>query len=186
MTAASVEIGQWITIIIMSIALGMDAFSLGIGIGMKGIRLLDVLKIGSVIALFHILMPLVGMFMGHYVSSLLGDIATITGGGLLILLGAHMIYSSLKGDEVRSINHRSFWGLLLFALSVSVDAMSVGVSLGIFASDLLLTVMMFGTVGGAMSVVGLLVGSRMGHWIGEYGEALGGTILLAFGIQFLI
>ncbi|WP_248931058.1 manganese efflux pump MntP family protein [Paenibacillus hamazuiensis] len=178
--------GQLITILVMAIALGLDALSLGLGIGMRGIRLWDILKISVVIALFHMIMPLMGMFTGQYVSTLLGDVATMIGGVLLLLLGAHMVYSSVKGDEVRSFDHRTFWGIIVFSLSVSIDSFSVGVSLGMFSTDLLLTVLMFGSFGGAMSIIGLLLGRRVGHWIGEYGEAFGGVILLAFGIKFLL
>lgn len=42
--------GQTVTIAIMAIALGMDAFSLGVGIGMKGIRLLHILQMSVLIA----------------------------------------------------------------------------------------------------------------------------------------
>ncbi|MFC5451450.1 manganese efflux pump MntP [Paenibacillus aestuarii] len=186
MFSTSMELGQLITIIIMAIALGLDAFSLGIGIGMKGIRLLDIAKISFVIGIFHVLMPLMGMFMGHYVSALLGNVATAAGGCLLILLGSHMIYSSVRGEEHVSFDHRTFLGLLIFALSVSIDSFSVGVSLGMFATDIVLTVLIFGMFGGAMSIVGLLVGRRVSGWVGEYGEAFGGLILLAFGIKFLL
>lgn len=186
MLASSFALGQLLTIIIMAIALGLDAFSLGIGIGMRGVRLLDILKISVVIGIFHIVMPLMGMFMGHYVSSLLGHVATAAGGCLLALLGCHMIYSSLRGEEAASFDHRTLWGLIIFALSVSIDSFSVGVSLGMFATDIVLTVLVFGAFGALMSIGGLLVGRRVGHWVGEYGEAFGGLILLAFGIKFLL
>lgn len=187
MAALSAEYGQLFTIVVMAVALGMDAFSLGIGIGMRGVRLWDVGKISVVIALFHMVMPLIGMFMGQYVSTLLGDVATLAGGALLMILGAHMIYSSLRGGESPpSFNHRTLGGLTVFALSVSIDSMSVGVSLGMLASDLALTVLLFGLAGGAMSVFGLMVGRRVGGWIGDYGETIGGLILLAFGVRFLM
>ena len=54
MLASGIQIGQLMTIGIMAIALGLDAFSLGIGIGMKGIRLIDILKISIVIGIFHV------------------------------------------------------------------------------------------------------------------------------------
>ncbi len=181
----SAQFGQFVTILIMAIALGMDAFSLGIGVGIRGIRLLDILKVSIVVGLFHIIMPLMGLFMGRYVSTLLGDVATAVGGVLLIFLGAHMVYSSLRGEEVRSFDQRTLWGLVLFALSVSIDSLSVGLSLGLFASDLLLTVLLFGTFGGLMSILGLLIGRRVAPAFGEYGEAFGGIILLVFGIKFL-
>ncbi len=185
MLSSSYVIGQLLTIIIMAMALGLDAFSLGLGIGMRGIRLLDILKISMVIGLFHIIMPLFGMFTGQYVSSLLGNVATAVGGTLLILLGAHMVYSSLKGGAVQSFDHRTLWGLFVFAFSVSIDSFSVGVSLGMFATDIVLTVLIFGAFGGLMSVGGLMLGRRVGHWAGEYGEAFGGMILLAFGVKIL-
>ncbi|WNQ11540.1 manganese efflux pump [Paenibacillus aurantius] len=178
--------GELITLLLMAVALGMDAFSLGIGIGLKGIRLLDICKISFTIGLFHIVMPLTGMFMGHYAGELLGGVATAAGGGLLVVLGAHMVYSAMRGDAVQSIDHRTFWGLMLFSLTVSIDSFSVGVSLGMFASDLLLTVLLFGLLGGFMSVLGLLLGRRVGQWVGDYGEAFGGLILLAFGLKFLM
>jgi len=180
------HLGPTMTILLIAVALGMDAFSLCVGIGMKGIRLLHVAKISAAIAAFHVVMPLVGLFMGQYVSALLGGVATMIGGGLLVLLGGHMIYNSLRGGDAPSFNTGSLFGLLAFALSVSVDSLSVGVSLGMFATDLALTVLLFGTMGGLLSVVGLLIGRRVGQLTGEYGEALGGAVLLVFGILFLI
>jgi putative Mn2+ efflux pump MntP len=177
--------GQFFTLFLMAFALGLDAFSLGIGIGMRGIRILDIIRISVIIALFHIFMPLIGFFMGNYVGLLLGSIANTIGGILLILLGLHMVYSSIRGDAVRSLDHRTIWGLFLFSFMVSIDAFSVGVSLGMFATDLLLAVLLFGVFGGGMSIIGLLLGRRIGHWIGSYGEAFGGAILFMFGLKFL-
>ena len=186
MSAHSVQIGHLFTLLLMAVALGMDAFSLGIGMGMRGIRLLYILKVSLLIALFHFLMPLIGMFMGHYLGTLLGNVASMVGGTLLIILGIHMIYNSFKDNDIKVFDHTRFSGLLIFALSVSIDSMSVGFSLGLFSTDVLLAVLLFGTVGGIMSIMGLLLGRRVGSWIGEYGEALGGVILLAFGVRFLL
>ncbi|TJY41872.1 manganese efflux pump [Cohnella pontilimi] len=181
----SASAGHFIAILLMAVALGMDAFSLGVGIGLKGVRLLDILKLSSVIALFHMLMPLAGMVTGHYVSELLGGVATSVAGGLLLLLGSHMLYSSLRGEHTDSIDHRSGLGIVVFSLSVSIDSFSVGVSLGMFSDFLLFTVLMFGFFGGVMSVLGLLLGRRVSRSLGGYGEALGGVILLTFGLLFL-
>jgi putative Mn2+ efflux pump MntP len=182
----SAATGQMLTILVMAVALGMDAFSLGIGIGLKGVRLRDVVKLSTIIAIFHVLMPLGGMITGQYVSSLLGGIATSAAGALLLLLGGHMVYSSLRGEAVDSIDHRTVWGMLVFSFSVSIDSFSVGVSLGMFSAHVLLTVLMFGFFGGLMSVLGLMLGQRASRSLGAYGEAFGGVILFAFGLLFLI
>lgn len=182
----SAATGQMLTILVMAVALGMDAFSLGIGIGLKGVRVRDVLKLSAIISIFHVLMPLGGMITGQYVSGLLGGIATSAAGGLLLLLGGHMVYSSLRGEAVDSIDHRTTSGMLVFSFSVSIDSFSVGVSLGMFSAHVLLTVLLFGFFGGLMSVFGLMLGRRASRSLGGYGEALGGVILFAFGLLFLI
>lgn len=181
----SAHVGQLVTILIMAVALGLDAFSLGIGIGMKGIRLRDVLKISTVTALFHVIMPLIGMVTGKYVSALLGDITTYAAGGLLILLGGHMIWNAFREGDTKLVDHRTMLGVTLFSFSVSIDSFSVGVSLGMFSSDLLLSVLAFGICGGVMSIMGLLLGRRVSQNLGDYGEAVGGAILLAFGLLFI-
>ncbi|CAM2929322.1 manganese efflux pump [Paenibacillus sediminis] len=185
MMEVSAHLGQLVTIVIMAIALGLDAFSLGIGVGLKGIRLWDVLKISFVIALFHVLLPLLGMFAGHYMSSILGHVTSYVAGGLLLLLGGHMIYNSFKGDQVQFMNYRSLPGVILFSLSVSIDSFSVGISLGMFRSDLFFTVLAFGFFGGLMSVLGLLLGRTVSQGLGDYGEAAGGVILFTFGLLFI-
>lgn len=180
------EWGQAVTVLVVASALGMDAFSLGMGLGMRGIPAWRIVQISGIIAIFHVFMPLLGMFTGQYVSTILGDVAVAAGGSLLVLLGCHMIYSSVKGGaQPVPFEIGGAFGLLVFALSVSIDSFSVGISLGLFASDLLFTVVMFGLFGGLMSVAGLAVGRRMGRLVGGYGEALGGAILLAFGLKFL-
>lgn len=186
MWEAHAYIGQALTLLCMALALGFDAFSLGLGIGLKGIRLRDIVKLGVVIGLFHVLMPVGGILTGQFVSGLLGQVATSAAGVLLVLLGLHMMYSSFQGEEVRSFNHRSLWGLLVLALSVSVDAFSVGITLGMFAANLWLSILLFGLFGGAMSMLGLLLGRRVSGNLGEYGEACGGAILFVFGVLFIV
>lgn len=178
------RLGHAMTLFLLAAALGMDAFSLCVGIGMRGIRLLHAAKISAAIAACHVVMPLAGMFMGKYVSALLGGVAVMFGGALLILLGGHMIYSSFRGGDKPSFDTGSWMGLIAFAVSVSVDSLSVGVSLGVFAAELVPAVLLFGFMGGLMSVAGLLVGRRVGLLVGDSGEAIGGAILLAFGILF--
>lgn len=180
--------GQMITIAIMAFALGLDAFSLGVGIGMKGIRLLHVLQLSLLVAFFHVLMPLLGLVTGGYVGHLLGQVTTFAAGGLLLLLGGHMIVNSFRSNDgggLQAVDHRTLWGMLLISLSVSVDSFSVGVSLGMFVDHILLTVLSFGACGGLMSILGLLLGRHASHSLGEYGEAIGGAILLGFGLLFI-
>ncbi len=177
--------GQFLTLLMVAFALGMDAFSLGIGVGMVGIRLQEILRVSLTIGLFHISMPLLGFFIGRYLSDLVGDIAVLVGGGILMAIGLHMLWNGFfRADETSVMSTRGL-GLFLFAFSVSLDALSVGFSFGLIEVNMLLAVCLFGLMGGMMAGVGLLVGRSVGGWLGEYSEVLGGLILFAFGLKFL-
>ncbi len=177
-------LGEFITLFFMAFALGMDAFSIGLGMGLLGLRLKQIFYIGIIIGLFHIWMPLVGMGIGRYLSDQLGAIATYLGGILLLILGIQMIRSSFKEDDSRTITPEGF-GLLIFALSVSLDSFSVGLSLGIYGARTVATILMFGIVSMVLTWLGLLLGRKVQGWFGSYSEALGGSILFAFGIKLL-
>jgi manganese efflux pump family protein len=178
--------GQWMTLILIAIALGMDAFSLGVGLGLRGIRRSRALMISGVIGMFHVLLPLFGMGLGRYVSTLVGNLAAIVGGGLLCFLGVNMLVQGFRGSaEGTMLHHNSFWGMMLFALSVSLDSLSAGLSLGLFHSNVIGAALLSGVSGGTLGILGMAAGRRAGTWIGEYGEILGGVILLYLGVQFL-
>ncbi|MCF6093202.1 manganese efflux pump MntP family protein [Microaerobacter geothermalis] len=177
--------GQFVTLFMVATALGMDAFSLGLGVGMVGIRLKHVAKVSATIGIFHVIMPLFGMYLGKYLTTFIGNLAGWLGGGILLTLGLQMIWSSFKGGQSQSYSPHG-WGLLLFAFSVSLDSFSVGLTFGLFAVNVILAVSLFGFMGMIMAGTGLLLGRRFGLWLGEYGEALGGFILLAYGVKFLL
>jgi manganese efflux pump family protein len=180
----SAMIGEIVTLVLMAIALGMDAFSVGLGMGMYKLRLRQIFNIGLTIGLFHVWMPLVGMLAGKYLSEKFGTFATLIGGLLLILLGVQMIWSSFKKGDEKVITPIGF-GLLLFALSVSLDSFSLGLTLGIYGAKTLMVIICFGAVATVQTWAGLLLGRKVRGWLGVYGEALGGGILLAFGFKLL-
>lgn len=176
--------GEWITLLFMSFALGMDAFSIGLGMGMLSLRLKQIMKIGITIGLFHMLMPLAGMTIGQEISVHFGSIAAMIGGALLVILGITMIRSSFSKEEAPFVHPVGF-GLLIFALSASLDSFSVGLSLGIYGAKTWLTIFMFGFMSMLLTWVGLIMGKKVQDWLGSYSEALGGCILLAFGVKVL-
>ncbi|WP_374120540.1 manganese efflux pump MntP family protein [Neobacillus sp. PS3-40] len=168
----------------MAFALGMDAFSVGLGMGMYRLRLRQIFKIGITIGIFHVWMPLVGMFAGKFLSERFGTLATYLGGGLLILLGVQMIWSSIKKDQKTIITPVGM-GLLVFALSVSLDSLSVGLTLGIYGAKTIMVVLCFGVAATVLTWCGLLIGRKVQGLLGVYSVALGGSILLAFGLKLL-
>lgn len=178
--------GELLTLILMAFALGMDAFSVGLGMGMFNLRLRQIFKIGMTIGIFHVWMPLLGMIAGKFLSDQFGTIATYIGGGLLFVLGLQMIWSSFKNDEEGSVITPVGIGLMVFAFSVSLDSFSVGLTLGIYKAKTALVLICFGIAATLLTWCGLLIGRKVQDWMGQYSEALGGSILLAFGLKLLL
>lgn len=169
----------------MSFALGMDAFSIGIGMGMFQLRLKQIFYIGLTVGFFHVWMPLLGIIAGRFLSETFGTIAGYAGGGLLIILGLQMFFSSFK-KESDSIVTPVGIGVILFALSVSLDSFSVGLTLGIYGARTVAALVCFGVAATTLTWIALLIGRKVQGYLGTYSEALGGSILLAFGIKLLL
>lgn len=182
-----IQWGQFYTILMIGFALGMDAFSLGIGMGLVGLRLRAIAKVSIIIGLFHVVMPLIGIASGMFLTKVVGNVATFIGGLILCFLGANMLWGSFFREE--DANNRyptTGLGIILFALSVSMDALSVGFSFGLFEVDVAMAVILFGLLGMLMACSGLLLGRHVGPRLGGFGEAIGGAILMAFGLKFLL
>ncbi|MBT2573023.1 manganese efflux pump [Bacillus sp. ISL-51] len=182
---SSVFIGELLALSMMAFALGMDAFSVGLGMGMVRLRKRQIFHIGFVIGLFHVIMPLAGMAAGQLLSGFLGMLAVYVGGSLLFILGVQMIFAAFKQSEEPFISPAGA-GLLLFAVGVSLDSFSVGLGLGMYGSKPLLAVALFGAFSTILTWAGLLIGSKVQSWLGSYSEALGGTILIGFGLKLLL
>lgn len=169
-------------IVAMAVALGTDSFSVCLGIGTTGVRLSRILFISLIIGIFHILMPLIGLTLGELLGKLAGNIAGMAGAVILLLLGGKIIWDSLYGkDEQNSTNYTSLGGIMLLALSVSLDALSIGFSLGAMGTSFTLAVGIFGVVAFIMSALGLFLGSRLNLLIGQKAEFIGGAILMGLG-----
>ena len=177
--------GEIITLMIMAFALGMDAFSIGLGMGMFRMRLRQIFFIGLTVGFFHIWMPLLGIICGRFLSEQFGTFAAYAGGILLVLLGIQMFISGIRGEDGTTLAPVGK-GLWLFALSVSLDSFSVGLTLGIYGAKTMVTILSFGLAAMVLSWSGLLIGKKIQGLLGVYSEIFGGSILLLFGLKLLL
>ncbi|QSO55270.1 manganese efflux pump [Alicyclobacillus curvatus] len=177
-----------IEILMMAVALGMDAFSLAIGIGLKGISRQRAILLCLAIGLFHVVLTLVGIYTGMMLQDVLGKLAKWFGSFLLFGLGLHMLFSTLFGkDEDDKSFNATYMGMILFGIGVSIDALSVGFSLGLRSTAFgLVAAATFGFFGMVMCGAGLVVGRRVNRMAGVYGEVLGAIILIGYGFYFLL
>jgi len=188
-------------VVVVAIALGADAFSLALAIGLAGIRKSLMVRLSLVVAVFHVFMPLGGMLLGQAFGTILGQFASLIGAFILIGLGGRMLYTALRPTaeifrfsearealfkkKLSSNSSLNGYGMYILAASVSLDALSVGFSLGTIRADIFMTVMVMGLIAGLMTGMGLILGRIMGTRLGDKAELLGGLALVLIGIKLL-
>jgi putative Mn2+ efflux pump MntP len=182
---------------VLSTALGTDLFSVAIPIGMNRVRLRVIFRSAVVFALFHIGMILTGYYFGHWLGAVVEHVGTYhidwpaaavqdwaSAIGALVLagLGVHMVRENSAPG--RATGH-PLQGLALvgLAVSVSLDALAAGFSLGMMDVDLMKLSVILGTVIFCVGLIGLGLGRRLGHLIGRQAELIGGLVLVALGIH---
>jgi len=69
---------------------------------------------------------------------------------------------------------------------VSMDALSVGFTLGTRQVNLLFTAGIIGAVAGMMAFTGLVFGRFLGGRIGGKAQLLGGLVLVIIGVKMII
>jgi len=183
-----------LAILMVAFALGIDAFSLSIGIGLSGVKRQQIYLVSMVVAVFHIFMPLVGLYLGQILGSYVGPIAGTFGAIVLIFIGIQTLWEQIKKRQTNlkftsngfdAISISSPISLMLMAASVSLDALTAGFGLGALRVDLTLTVITMGIVAGIMTFGGLVFGKNLNRFVDEKAELLSGIILIAIGIKLL-
>ncbi len=191
----------WLTLILVAIVLGMDAFSLAMGMGLRGVTRDYERKFVLTVGLFHVLMPLLGLNLGLVAGKFLGVWATRLGALVLLYLAWQMLrkgYAELqpkvcKLAEARKTldadqpNTSGGWmSILVLGLCVSIDALTVGFTLGTLKMPILITVLIMGLTAAIMCWLGFVGGKVLGRLSGSYAQIFGGIVLLALGIKIML
>ena len=179
-----------LTIILISIALAMDAFSVSItkGFTVKNITTMETLWFGIFFGGFQALMPVLGWIAGiqleHFISSIAPWVAFI----ILSAIGFKMIYESLTSDEEEKLKKAkfSFKELTLLAVATSIDAFAVGVTFAILNTPILVPIILIGLTAFIFSEIGIVIGKKLGQFFGDKFEIIGGIVLVFLGLKILL
>ncbi len=178
-----------ITIVLIALALAMDAFAVSIanGIAVKRPKPGYALKIGAFFGSFQSVMPVLGWLTGLGLRGLVTGIDHWVAFGLLFAIGCKMIYESLRmGSREKAVGAVSLSVLLLLSVATSVDAFAVGASLSFLKVSIAVPVIVIGIVTFLLSFAGVFIGNLFGHfWEGKI-EIVGGLALIGIGIKILL
>ena len=182
-------------LLLLSVALGMDCFTVSIACGVILRRLIvsALLRIAFLFGLFQALMPALGWMattrFAHYVEAYDHWLAF----ALLAFLGLRMIRSSFASEEEdKGLNPRSLTTQLTLSIATSIDALAVGISFACTGyhtfTALVLPLFIIGIGSFLLSLAGHALGLRFGAAIRRRlrPELLGGCILIVIGFRVLL
>ena len=178
---------QLISTILIAIALAMDAFSVSLtkGFTQKHLKTNQIFYYGLFFGFFQFMMPILGFYFGALISEFIASIASIVGFILLLAIGLNMIRESLQDDDEITDNF-SFSEVTLLAIATSIDAFAVGLTYALLNESILLPSIIIGIVAFLFSIVGVILGKKIGNYFGGRFQILGGVILILIGIKILL
>ena len=180
-------------LVLISLALGlaMDAFAVAIATSvlLGRVNARQVFRLSFHFGLFQALMPVVGWAAGLTIAGYIRHWDHWVAFALLAFIGGRAIVGAIRGeaDDRRRLADPTR-GLSLVALSVatSIDALAVGLTFSALGVRLLVPVVVIGFTAAAMTLVGMLLGARLGRRFGRVMELLGGLVLVGIGVKIVV
>ena len=169
--------------------MAMDAFAVSLGIGATRQASLPrpIFRLSFHFGFFQFFMPILGWLAGSTIASLISWFDHWVAMGLLTFVGIRMIRSGLDPESETYRRDPSRGGtLVMLSVATSVDAFAIGLSLAMLQVDILYPSVVIGVVTAGLSLIGLLIGHKLGAQFGKRMEILGGVILIGIGLRVLI
>ena len=176
-------------IILIAIALSMDAFAVSVtlGLSVKKLKLKQILIPGIYFGFFQALMLFIGFFAGTYFVHKIQSLDHWIAFALLVFIGGKMIKDSFSKEEKRvQENPFRFITMLLLAIATSVDALAIGITFSFFEINIFKAILITGLVTFCISIGGVKIGNVFGAKYKSKAEFIGGVVLVILGFKILI
>lgn len=173
------------TLLLLGFVLSLDSFRVSLGLGTLKLRPLRQAQIMIAFALCDGLAPLVGLLVGQSFVQHLGAWTEPLGPLMLFAYGVYVIYSARRCAEKESAEEGR-WFVLGLPLSLSLDNLIAGASLGMIGFPLVTSVVVIGAMSGLMSLAGLLLGNVAASYLRIKTELVGGIALICIAVVLAI
>jgi putative Mn2+ efflux pump MntP len=170
----------------IALSLALDVFAVSVGVGVRGISTPQKVRIGLAFATAEISMVLIGALLGRAAGHFFGDAAGYFGFTALVGLGIYMMIESRNvSGETQKFDLSKGWGLLLAALSVSLDSLGIGFSILYVGVPMPVSLIVIAGVSVCSTACGLTLGGRLGSYADRWAALLGGLLLVLTGGAFI-
>ena len=199
-----------IQIILLGIALSMDAFAVSVtdGLTYSDINKKKSFFIAGVFGFMQALMPLIGFFLVEGISSIVGeaggenagkimsDVVSWIAFTLLLIIGTKMLIEGIKNikklPEEKESKLFSYKEVLYFGFATAIDALGTGVALHSGLSNnytIWIHVSIIMIITFTISLIGLFLGNRITKLLKgkfEITQIIGGIILIILAIWIIL
>jgi putative Mn2+ efflux pump MntP len=174
-------------LLLFVLPLGLDTFAVSAALGMRGLPARQRLQVSLLMSGFEMAMPVVGLFLGHALGTLVGNAADYVAIGVLGLLGVWMlVHDDDEGAKLGQVANGQGLALLALGVSISLDELAIGFTIGLLHLSIWLAVVLIGAQAFLFAQIGLRVGARLNETFRERAEQLAGLALLGLAVLLVV
>jgi manganese efflux pump family protein len=173
-------------LIALILPLGLDSFAVAAALGAAGLPPHQRLRISLLITSFEAGMPLIGFAVGAPLGHAIGAIADYIAIAILITFGLFTLLHDDDDAHIAELTQRHGAAALLLGLSVSLDELAIGFTIGLVHVPLAAVIAAIALQAFAFSQLGLRLGARVSQRLRESTERLAGIALTLIGVVLLI
>lgn len=184
---------DYITLIILALALSADAFAVSItnGIYDQNVTLKDAIKTALVFGIFQALMPILGFVLGTTFSETVHRYQHWIALFLLSAIGINMlreaIHDSKNTEKITSgTNLFMIKNLIVQGIATSIDALAAGVSLAVLDINIVNSALLIGLITFICCIFGVYIGKKFSSLLGFRARIVGGLVIIAIGLKIFI
>jgi putative Mn2+ efflux pump MntP len=175
-----------VSLLLLGLVLSLDSFRVSLGLGTLRPRPAKQAQIVIAFGLCDGLAPLLGIAIGQSLTQFLSGWAEYIGPAFLALYGAFVVYSDRHWNDAGQGREPGGWIVFGLPLSLSLDNLIAGTSLGMKGFPLPLCVLVIGGCSSLAAFTGLRMGRMAGNYVPLDGEWIGGVALIAIAAVLAI
>jgi putative Mn2+ efflux pump MntP len=179
-----------VEVLIFGLILCADSFSAAVAMGCRPFTKSDAIKFALLSGGAETLATLVGYWAGSHVNNLMASIDHWIAFGLLAAVAIHMAIEGITELRSKDIcadqpDFHSFTKVLIVSVATSLDALGVGVSLGISQKPIAPFLVSIGAWAFLATIAGLYLARKLSTKFGPIFTIIGAIVLGIISIQML-
>jgi putative Mn2+ efflux pump MntP len=173
-------------LIALILPLGLDTFAVAATLGLAAPSARERLRISLLFSAFEGAMPLIGLALGAPLGHAIGSSADYLAIAVLLTFGLYTLLRHEDDDQLARLTAARGAGALLLGLSVSLDELAIGFTLGLLRVPVIPVIIAIAAQAFVITQAGMRLGTRLSDRIRDGAERLAGVALSVLALTLLI